>query len=159
MPWLHSREPGNFQMQRVCEDDLSLDTKAAGQGGFLSKFDSIRKSVAKGAGVCRSVSQSLTFSKINNSRKQLSLSQMGLLNQHSCPPFSSDPLSEHDGIFLLKPVLFMLLNSFNHWERIGYSWNLSWCQTGMSSRPISLQMIIFSEPEKNNTTLVNQGGA
>lgn len=36
-------------MHRVCEDDLSSDTKAAGLGGFLLKFDSIRKFVTKGA--------------------------------------------------------------------------------------------------------------
>lgn len=49
MSWLHSRERGNVQMHRVCEDDLSSDTKAAGLGGFLLKFDSIRKFVTKGA--------------------------------------------------------------------------------------------------------------
>lgn len=47
--WLHSREAGSFQMHKVCEDDISSDTKAAGLGGFLSKFDSIRKFVTKGA--------------------------------------------------------------------------------------------------------------
>lgn len=36
-------------MHKVCEDDISSDTKAAGLGGFLSKFDSIRKFVTKGA--------------------------------------------------------------------------------------------------------------
>lgn len=49
MSWLHSREPGNFQMNSVCEDDLSSDTKAVVLGGFLLKFDSIRKFVTKGA--------------------------------------------------------------------------------------------------------------
>lgn len=36
-------------MHKVCEDDLSSDTKAAGLWGFLLKFDSIRKFVTKGA--------------------------------------------------------------------------------------------------------------
>lgn len=30
MSWLHSKEPGNFQMHGMCEDDLSSDMKAAG---------------------------------------------------------------------------------------------------------------------------------
>lgn len=49
IPWLHSREAGSSQMYKVCEDDLSSDTKAAGLCGFLLKFDSIRKFVTKGA--------------------------------------------------------------------------------------------------------------
>lgn len=49
MSWLHSGERGSFQMQRLCEDDLSSDTKAAGLGGFLLKFHSIRTLVTTGA--------------------------------------------------------------------------------------------------------------
>lgn len=36
-------------MNSVCEDDLSSDTKAVVLGGFLLKFDSIRKFVTNGA--------------------------------------------------------------------------------------------------------------
>jgi len=60
-------------MHRRCEDDLSSDTKAAGLGQFLLKFDNIRKFVTKGASlkslrkhVYRSVSEFLPVSKINN---------------------------------------------------------------------------------------------
>lgn len=41
MSWLHSREPGNFQMHRVRKDNLSSDIEAAGMGGFLLKLENL----------------------------------------------------------------------------------------------------------------------
>lgn len=49
MSWPNLGEHGSFQMQKLCEDDLSSHTKAAGLGGFLFKSHSIRTLVAKGA--------------------------------------------------------------------------------------------------------------
>lgn len=66
-------EHGGFEMQRLCEDDLSSHTKAAGLGGFLLKSHIIRTLVTKGAQkhfkymiMGPTVPESVPFSKINN---------------------------------------------------------------------------------------------
>lgn len=84
MSWLHLGERGSFQMQRLCEDDLSSHTKAAGLGGFCLKSHSIRTLVTKGAQnyfkyilMCPTVPKFVPFSKIIQrqlSGKQFSLS-------------------------------------------------------------------------------------
>lgn len=64
-----------FKCKRLCEDDLSSDTEAAGLGGFLLKFHSIRTLVTKGAQnhlkympKGATVPEFVLFSKINNSK-------------------------------------------------------------------------------------------
>lgn len=82
MSWLHLGEHGSFQMQRLCEDDLSSHTKAAGLGGFHLESHSIRTLVTKGAQnyfkympMGPTVPKFVPFSKIIQlSRKQFSLS-------------------------------------------------------------------------------------
>ena len=49
MSWLHSREPGNFQMHKCVKMTFLPIQRLLGLGGFLLKFDSIRKFVTKGA--------------------------------------------------------------------------------------------------------------
>lgn len=75
MSLLHLGEHGSFQMQKLCEDDLSSHTKAAGLGSFLLKSHSIRTPVAKSAQnhfkyipMGLAVPEFVLFSKINNSK-------------------------------------------------------------------------------------------
>lgn len=136
MSWLHSGECGSFQMQRLCEDDLSSDTKAAGLGGFLLKFHSIRTLVTTGTqnhfsntylqvllyqSLCPSQKNPRSNLKATVQKTILFAPDGSLLNQHSHSPSPLGPLSGHQDILLLQPILFMLLNRFSYLIRTGCS--------------------------------------
>lgn len=71
MSWLENMEA--FKCKRLCEDDLSSHTKAAGRGGSLLKSHIIRTLVPKGAQnhfkhmiMGLTVPEFVSFFKINN---------------------------------------------------------------------------------------------
>lgn len=117
-------------MQRLCEDDLSSHTQAAGLGGFLLKSHSIGTLVTKAAQnhfkYMPIVPEFVSFSKINNSKvivwKTILFVPGGsLLNQHSHSPSPLGPFSDHQDQLLLQPILSKLLNRFRYLIRTGCS--------------------------------------